>query len=119
VFSLIVSAPDTKDYSTAKTNLEKISVFPNPYLGSSTLSGYIYQDFIRFTNLPTQATLRIFTLAGVYVRRIEKNDENPWLDWDLKNNAGEQVASGIYIAYIGMPHIGEKVMKVAVILENK
>jgi hypothetical protein len=88
-------------------------------LGSSTLSGYIYQDFVRFTNLPTQATLRIFTLAGVYVRRIEKNDDNPWLDWDLRNNAGEQVGSGIFITHLEMPNIGEKVMKVAVILENR
>ena len=47
-----------------------------------------------------------------------KNDDTPWLDWDLKNTAGEQVASGVYIAHLEMPHIGEKVMKVAVILEN-
>jgi hypothetical protein len=119
VFSVIAAAPDTKDYITAKTNLDKISVFPNPYFGGAMFSGYLNQDFIRFTNLPTQATLRIFSLAGIYVRRIEKNNDNPWLDWDLKNNSGEQVASGVYIAHLEMPNIGEKVMKLAVILENQ
>jgi len=48
-----------------------------------------------------------------------KNDDNPWLDWDLKNNAGEQVSSGVYIAHLEMPNIGEKVMKLAVILERQ
>jgi hypothetical protein len=119
IFSVIVSTPNTKDYSAAKTSLDDISVFPNPFFGTALYSGYAEQNFVRFTNLPTQITIRIFTLAGVYVRRIDKNDDNPWLDWDLKNNAGEQVASGVYIAHLEMPNIGEKVMKVAVILENK
>jgi hypothetical protein len=119
VFSVTTIASNSKDYTSAKIRLEDISVFPNPYFGFGTMSGYIKQDFIRFTNLPTQTIVRIFSLGGVYVRRIEKNDDTPWLDWDLKNNSGEQVASGVYIAHLEMPNIGEKVMKVAVILENR
>ncbi len=119
VFSVVAAAPNTKDYAAAKTSLNDISVFPNPFLGTAILSGYSEQSFVRFTNLPAQVTIRIFSLAGVYVRRLEKNDENPWLDWDLKNNAGEQVSSGLYIAHLEMPNIGEKVMKLAVILEKQ
>jgi len=83
------------------------------------MSGYLKQDFMRFTNVPTQVKIRIFSLAGVYVRQMEKNDDNPWLDWDLRNNVGEQVASGVYIAHLEMPNIGEKVMKLAIILEEQ
>jgi hypothetical protein len=119
VFSVIATAPNTKNYAAAKTSLNDISVFPNPFLGTATFSGYSEQSFVRFTNLPAQVTIRIFSLAGVYVRRIEKNDENPWLDWDLKNNAGEQVSSGVYIAHLEMPNIGEKVMKLAIIQEKQ
>ena len=119
VFSVIATAPNTKDYQSAKTNLDEISVFPNPFFGTALYSGYTEQGFVRFTNLPTQATIRIFTIGGTYVRRIDKNDDIPWLDWDLKNNAGETVASGVYIAHLEMPNIGEKVMKIAVILENR
>jgi len=108
VFSVIATAPNTKDYASAKTSLDDISVFPNPFFGFGTLSGYLKQDFMRFTNVPVQVTVR-----------IEKNDDNPWLDWDLKNNAGQQVASGVYIAHLEMPNIGEKVMKLAVILEEQ
>ena len=119
VFSVVATAPNTKDYAAAKTSLNDISVFPNPFLGTAIFSGYSEQSFVRFTNLPVQVTLRIFSLGGVYVRRLEKNDDNPWLDWDLRNNAGEQVSSGVYIAHLEMPNIGEKVMKVAIILENR
>jgi hypothetical protein len=119
VFSVVATAPNTKNYAAAKTNLDDISVFPNPFLGTAIFSGYSEQSFVRFTNLPAQVTVRIFSLAGVYVRHLEKNDENPWLDWNLKNNAGEQVSSGVYIAHLEMPNIGEKVMKLAVILERQ
>jgi hypothetical protein len=119
VFSVIATAPNTNDYASAKTSLDDISVFPNPFFGTALYSGCSEQEYIRFTNLPVTATLRIFSLGGVYVRRIEKSDDNPYLDWDLKNNAGERVASGIYIAHLEMTNIGEKVMKLAVILENQ
>jgi len=118
-FTMIAEAPKSKDYASAKTNLDDISVFPNPFFGFGTMSGYLKQDFMRFTNVPTEVKIRIFSLAGVYVRQIEKNDDNPWLDWDLKNNVGEQVASGVYIAHLEMPNIGEKIMKLAIILENQ
>jgi hypothetical protein len=119
VFSVIATAANTSDYASAKTSFDDISVFPNPFFGTALYSNYSEQNFVRFTNLPVQVTLRIFSLGGIYVRQIEKNDDIPYLDWDLKNNAGEQVASGIYIAHLEMPNIGEKVMKVAVILENQ
>jgi hypothetical protein len=118
VFSVTATAPNKQDYEAAKANLDDISVFPNPFFGTALYSGYSEQSFVRFTNLPTQTTIRIFTIGGTYVRRLDKNDDNPWLDWDLKNTAGETVASGLYIAHLEMPNIGEKVMKLAVILEN-
>jgi len=62
VFSVITTAPNTKDYASAKTNLNDISVFPNPFFGFGTLSGYLKQDFMRFTNVPVQVTVRIFSL---------------------------------------------------------
>jgi hypothetical protein len=119
VFSVVATAPNNHDYETAKNRLDDISVFPNPFSGFGTLSGYIKQDFIRFTNLPTRCTVRIFSLAGIFVRRIDKNDDNSWLDWDLRNNAGKRVGSGIYIAHLEMPGIGEKIMKLAIVMENQ
>ena len=119
IFVVSTVKANKQDFASAKDRLDLISVFPNPFLGTAIFSGYSEQSFVRFTNLPVQVTLRIFSLGGVYVRRLEKNDDNPWLDWDLKNNAGEQVSSGVYIAHLEMPNIGEKVMKLAIIQENR
>lgn len=49
----------------------------------------------------------IFTVAGEYIRTLELLDFDLggermgqyWTEWDLKNGAGDPVASGVYIAY--------------------
>ena len=74
---------------------------------------------MRFTRLPVQTTIRIFSLAGVFVRKLEKNDLGQYVDWDLKNDWGSYVASGMYIAYIEMPGMGTKILKLAVIMEKE
>lgn len=100
-------------------NLDKITVFPNPYFGAHSLEQNKYARFMRFTGLPTQSTIRIVSLAGIFVRKIEKNSTSPYVDWDLLNSSGVPVASGVYIAYIDMPGIGTKIMKLAVIQETQ
>ncbi|MCK4822011.1 hypothetical protein KA005_39980, partial [bacterium] len=119
VYSAIAVQPDRQDYDAAQANKDKISVFPNPYFGANSLERDKYQRFVRFTNLPTQATVRIFTLAGVYIQLLEKNDDTQWLDWDLRNRDGLPVASGLYIAHIRMPNVGDKILKIAVIMETQ
>jgi len=119
MFSAIAVQPDMEDFSAAQSNLDMVSVFPNPYFGANSLERDKYQRFVRFTNLPTQATVRIFSLAGVFIQRIEKNDDTQWLDWDLRNKDGLPVASGLYIIHIRMPNVGDKVLKLAVILETQ
>jgi len=74
---------------------------------------------VRFTNLPHQAMIRLFNLSGVFIQRIDKDDTNQYVDWDLRNRDGLPVASGIYIAYLEMPGIGTKIMKIAVIMEQQ
>ncbi|MBZ0199581.1 MAG: hypothetical protein K8H86_06925, partial [Ignavibacteriaceae bacterium] len=112
-------APKLSDSETGKLNVNNISVFPNPYFGANALERDKYNRFMRFTNLPTNITIRIFSLAGVFVQRIEKNDNNPYIDWNLRNADGLPVASGVYLAYLDMPGVGTKVMKLAVIMETQ
>lgn len=49
---------------------------------------------ITFTNLPTEGTIRIYTLSGLLVRQLDIAT-NPQ-SWDVRNSAGEVVASGVY-----------------------
>jgi len=119
VFDFSVTKAVIGDNVSAKSRLDNISVFPNPYLGASSIERDKYQRRMRFTDLPQRATVRFFTLAGVFVRKLEKDDATAYLDWDLKNNVGLPVASGLYIAHIDMPGIGKKIMKLAIIQEQQ
>ncbi|QQS36880.1 MAG: T9SS type A sorting domain-containing protein [Ignavibacteriales bacterium] len=118
VFTGIVKAPEVGT-QIAKTNIEDISVFPNPYFGANNLERDKYQRFMRFTNLPSNVTIRIFSLSGVFIQTLTKNSTNQYLDWNLRNRDGLPIASGIYLAYLDMPGVGTKVMKLAVIMETQ
>lgn len=104
----------------AKTQVDKINVFPNPYYGVNTEELNKYNKFVIFSHLPTKATIRIFNLAGVHVRTIQKDDVDQFQRWDLANESGLPVASGLYIAYIDLPELGEtKILKIAIIQEQQ
>lgn len=118
-FRIKLSPSEIGNTTAGAENLDKITVFPNPYFGAHSLEQNKYARFMRFTGLPTQSTIRIVSLAGVFVRKIEKNSTSPYVDWDLLNTSGIPVASGVYIAYIDMPGIGTKIMKLAVIQETQ
>ncbi len=111
-----------KKFNNAKaiSDVEKINVFPNPYYAVNTEELNKYQKFVTFNHLPANATIRIFNLAGVMVRTINKIGGSQFQRWDLQNESGLPVASGIYIAYIDMPDLGTtKIIKLAVIQEQQ
>ncbi len=118
-FEGVATAPNLNDTQVAQNNLNDISVFPNPYFGANSLERDKYQRFVRFTNLPNQVTIRIFSLSGVFIRKLDKSGPDQYLDWDLRNKDGLPIASGMYIAYLDMPGVGTKIMKLAVIMEQQ
>jgi hypothetical protein len=83
---------------------------------------------VRITNLPNKCTIKIFSLNGVLVRTFDRDvtgqeDETqitseynhskrlPYQDWDIKNQSGIPVATGLYIVHIDVPNVGEKILK--------
>jgi len=114
--------PKGSSYSKelAANQVGKINVFPNPYYGVNSEELNKYNRFVTFNHLPAKATIRIFNLAGVCVKVIEKANTSQFQRWDLANEAGLPVASGLYIAYIDLPDLGKTtVVKVAVIQEKQ
>ncbi|MBA2611697.1 MAG: hypothetical protein H0U95_06995 [Bacteroidetes bacterium] len=120
------------DNTTAKNGLDLIRVVPNPYYGSSSYETNRIDNRVRITNLPNKCTIKIFTMNGTLVRTITRDVSGqediyvgvsgsgtdikqakrvPYTDWDLKNQSGISVASGLYIFYIDAPGIGEKIVK--------
>src|SRR3989339_19485 len=115
------TAPEqTYSSEQAALDVNKVNVYPNPYYGVNTEELNKYNRFVTFTHLPAKATSRLFNLAGVMVRTIEKDNSSTFQRWDLANESGLPVASGLYIAYIDMPGIGRtKILKVAIIQEQQ
>ena len=106
---------------TAKADISKINVFPNPYYGVNTEEINKYNRFVTFTHLPQEAIIRIFNLAGVQVREIRKSSTSQFERWDLANEVGLPVGSGLYIAHIEMPGLdgAVKILKIAVVQEQQ
>ena len=110
----------TYSEALAKENVEKINVFPNPYLGVNLAETSRYSHFVTFSYLPPKANIRIFDMSGTLVRTIEKDDPSQFTRWDLQNQNQLPVASGMYIAHIELPGIGEsRILKLAVIQEQQ
>ena len=112
----------------AKSALDLINVVPNPYYGYSTYEQNRIDNRVRITNLPNKCKIKIFTLNGTLVRTFDRDvsgQEDLYLvstdfvhskrlsyqDWDLKNQSGISIASGLYIIYIDVPGVGEKIVK--------
>lgn len=103
----------------SKADIQKINVFPNPYLGGQVEERDGLDRFVRFTNLPSQVVIRIFNLTGNLVRKIEHTDGSPYEEWDLRNESNIPVASGMYLVHVDCGDLGEKVLKLAVILSEE
>jgi hypothetical protein len=119
--------PTPAAYGTDEVVLN-VKVVPNPYLIHSEWQQTFAQRRLRFINLPSSCTVRIFNLNGELVRTIVHHhtlgvDEgdtpvsgsaggDEW--WDLLSENRQLVASGVYIFHV-QSDVGEQVGKFVVI----
>lgn len=121
-FNTVDRAAQTGQVEVAKDALEKVLVVPNPYYAYSSYETGQLDNRVKITNLPQVCRISIFTLNGHLVRQFVKDSDEPDQDWDLKNQAGVPVASGVYIihvdANIGDQKLGEKVIKLFAVMRQ-
>ena len=77
---------------------KKLSVCPVPYKPNS--SGKYGGNGITFLNIEPNSTIKIFNIAGEKVFETTTDSGSNFYLWNVKNNAGNNVASGVYIYYI-------------------
>jgi len=112
----------TKDYRDSLLSL--INVVPNPYYSASAYeTASQLETKVRFVNLPSKSTVRIYTLDGTLVRVLGPTPDDPSasdidpnryryvLDWDLHNHEGIPIAGGMYLIHVEVPGIGYRVIK--------
>ena len=110
-FDLEGFAADTSNRELANDALDLIRAVPNPYYGSSRYEDSQLDNIVKITNLPQECTINIFMTNGTRVRTIRKDNQQTYVEWDLKNDFNVPIASGVYIIHIDAGDIGEKVIK--------
>jgi len=80
--------------STWKDTVVNILVYPNPWISAENI-----QTQMTFTHLPTGSSMKIYsTSSGRLIKTFYELPET--LHWDLTDEAGENIASGIYFYMI-------------------
>lgn len=110
-----------------KALFERVNVFPNPMYGYNIATGYTGspsdEPFVTFSNLPEEVTIKIYSLSGALLRTLDQNDKtspaSPFLNWDLQNENGIRVASGLYLAIVSSQKYGDKLLKFSIIMPQK
>jgi hypothetical protein len=78
-------------------DLERVRVVPNPYRGAEVWD-QPGATGVHFINLPQNATIKIYTVAGDLVRVLQHTDPvRDYEIWDMKSGPGKSIASGIYL----------------------
>lgn len=109
------------DAQTARDNLNRIYVVPNPYVAYSYLempgsdATKRGENRLQFRNLPPVCTIRIFTAVGELVDTIVKQDDASYANWNILSNEGQRLAYGVYIYHVDVPGVGEKIGRFALI----
>ncbi len=91
--------------------LKIINVVPNPYYAYSEYERNRLDVKVKITNLPDECTVKIYSVNGKLIRTFKKDSPVTSIDWDLNNNKGIPIASGVYLIHVEVPGVGERVLK--------
>lgn len=106
-----------------QSDLSQVKIVPNPYI---TRAGWdLDNDYqrIQFINLPTECTIRIYTISGDLIKTIQH--ESPYAGgftshtrgtayWNLQSENSQKVSTGVYVYFITSPY-GETIGRFAII----
>jgi hypothetical protein len=95
---------DYAEKSEADALMDRIFAVPNPYKGQAS-GGNTYESNrletkIKIINLPVKAKINIYSLDGTLVRTLEKSNNETYIAWDLYNQAGLPISSGMYLIHV-------------------
>lgn len=123
MYTFVPSLPEVDD-NTARDQLSRVRVVPNPYISATTHESPLPPGIttgrgdrkIDFIHVPGQAKISIFTSRGEHVitLRHESAIDDGTVTWDLKSKENLDIAYGVYFYVLESP-VGEKSGKIAII----
>jgi hypothetical protein len=99
--------------------LEDIKVVPNPYHDKSTKFNWPGElNKLLFINVPTECTIRIFTVTGDLVKIIQHTDGTTEETWNQVTDDNQLIYSGVYLFHVES-EIGNAVGKFVVVRSSR
>jgi peptidoglycan/xylan/chitin deacetylase (PgdA/CDA1 family) len=89
----VVDCPASCPSGPGPSSVESVRVYPNPWRADLHSGAFVTID-----NLPPGSEVRIFTVTGRSVKTIDAPDGVG--RWDLSNDSGARVSSGVYLYLI-------------------
>ena len=123
VFTFVTTASRI-DEELGRSNLDRISVVPNPYVVMNVLEQLDRQNprdrgprRVYFNHLPAECTIRIYTMSGELVNTLthQSTIDDGKEYWDLTTNDNFPIAYGVYLFHVDAGELGEKIGRFAVI----
>jgi hypothetical protein len=87
------SALAQQDVTLVSSDFSNVKVYPNPW----RIDRHAGKN-VTFTGLPMGSTVKLFTVSAHWIRTL--SIAGTTATWDLKNDSGDRVGSGIYIYLI-------------------
>ena len=101
----------TINKEVGKKSLDLVNIVPNPYRAYSEYENSPIDSRVKITNLPPTCTITIYDMAGNFIRKVDKADENTYYEWNLKNASNVPISSGLYLIHVKAPGLGEKIIR--------
>ena len=107
----------TTDNNKVNNNMDKIKAVPNPYIVTNVFEQPLPpqvrgrgERIVDFINVPSEATIRIFTSSGDLVRTLHQdgNINNGSVKWDLRTDEGLDISYGVYFYIVTAPGTSDK-----------
>ena len=90
----VVSGGIVNAAETVPVTLKDAHAYPNPCSIKKGCRSVI------FAKITISADLKIDTVSGELVWSKKKNNSDPTITWDLRNDQGSEAASGLYVYYV-------------------
>jgi hypothetical protein len=96
-------------FAEAANTLDDVFVYPNP------LDTHLHADDAMIAGLPDRSLVAIYALDGTLIRTLQETDGDGGVEWNLRDNMGSNVPSGIYLIRVEFEDLPPVLKKLAII----
>ncbi|MFQ6613814.1 MAG: hypothetical protein ACE5D1_03135, partial [Fidelibacterota bacterium] len=90
----------TSSRASVDRPLSRVQVVPDPYVVTNAWESNEFGKKLQFNHLPQTCTIRIYTLAGEQVTRLEHDNSLGYEFWNMRSDHDQFIAPGVYLYYI-------------------